>query len=155
MTAEKIGLNPLGYKIGERAISTNPDTGYTSMFEWEGEGFSKPITSGWMEEKRINSSVDAVIAARQVIRRGGLIQPCEQVKDKRVIRCPYMDPTGLRHCTHEDGLLPKPDGGVECPLQRGGLKFIDIVDNSQNGHYNDIKWSPKWANFFNKVYVKS
>lgn len=133
MTTEKTELNPLGYEIGERALSTNPDTGLTGIYEWDGMCFI-PGRTGYMEEKIVNSYIEAVQAARQVSLRRGLIQPCEQVQDKRIIRCPYMDPTGLRHCTYELGVLPKAGGGVECPLQRGKLSFIQIVDKRTNGH---------------------
>ncbi|MBI4036357.1 hypothetical protein HY386_00570 [Candidatus Daviesbacteria bacterium] len=120
------------YKPGERALSTNPSSGETAMFEWDGKCWNR-FPYGQLVTQPIYSPIAAVMAARQVIENGGLIQPCEQVEDKRVIRCRYMDPTGLRHCTHEDGVLPKPGGGVECPLQRGDLKWIRIVNGGTNG----------------------
>lgn len=131
MPAEKTELNPLGYKVGERACSTNPNNGgLAGMFEWNGGSFTL-IKKGHLQIRLIGSMVELVLAAREVIKRGGLIEPCENVKDKRVIRCPYMDPTGLRHCTYEEGDLqgdlPKAGGGFECPKQRGEIKFIAIV----------------------------
>lgn len=101
--------------------------GFTGMFKWDGKCLV-PLKTGYIENKPIDSIVEAVITARQVIEKDELIQPCEQVVDRRVIRCPYMDPTGQGYCTYGEGYLPKVGSGVECPKQDGDIHMIKIVD---------------------------